>query len=134
MDRRDDIIPVIAGVIERNGKILIAKRKMNGLMGGKWEFPGGKLETMETPQECLKRELFEEFGIETETGDFIHSTIHPLSCQVTIELAAYKVRYISGEFQLRDHDEIKWVRPRELDGYDFPDADYAVVKKLMEEE
>ena len=125
-------ITVIAGVIERDSRILIAKRKKNSFLGGKWEFPGGKLEDNETPEECLKRELMEEFGIESEIGDFICSTRHPLNCQTIINLTVYRINYVSGEFNLYDHDEIRWIRRSELNQYDFPEADYAVVKKLME--
>ncbi len=129
-----DCIRVVAGVFEKGGRILIAKRKKNSSLGGKWEFPGGKLEDGETPQECLKRELMEEFGIESKVGDFICSTRHPLNCQTTIDLSVYKVKHVSGEFCLYDHEEIRWIGRAELNHYDFPEADYAVVRRLMEEE
>jgi len=128
-----DCISVIAGVIEKNDRILIAKRKKNSVLGGKWEFPGGKLEDNETPEECLKRELLEEFAIESEIGGFICSTRHPLNCQTTIDLAAYKVRHVSGDFHLHDHEEVRWIKRSELNQYDFPEADYAIVKRLMED-
>jgi mutator protein MutT len=133
MDNKD-CIKVVAGVFEDGGRILIAKRKKGGFSGGKWEFPGGKLEDGETPQECLKRELMEEFGIESEVSGFICSTRHPLNCQTTIDLSVYKVNHVAGEFYLNDHDEIRWIRRSELNQYDFPEADYAVVRRLMEEE
>ena len=78
---------VAAAVIEKDGKILIAQRKKGWRFAGKWEFPGGKIEPNETPEECLRRELREELGIETEIGDFfcvstyrIPSRNGPASC------------------------------------------------------
>ena len=65
---------VTAAVIEKDGKILIARRKRDDSQAGKWEFPGGKLEAGETPEACLKRELREELGIETEVGAFFCSS------------------------------------------------------------
>ncbi len=60
-----------AAVIKKDGKFLIAKRKKSDFLGGKWEFPGGKIDEFENPRECLKRELKEEFQVETRVGDFI---------------------------------------------------------------
>lgn len=65
---------VTAAVIEKDGRVLIAQRKTGDALAGKWEFPGGKLEPGETPEACLRRELREEFGVETEIGDFICSS------------------------------------------------------------
>lgn len=123
-------LKVTAAVIEKDGKILIAKRRKGDLHGGRWEFPGGKLNFGESPEECLKRELKEELGIEAEIGDFI-CTSNFKYMLVPLELLVYKVRHISGEFQALDHDELKWVKPSELDKYDFVKADVTVVKKLM---
>ncbi len=113
---------VTAAVIEKDGKILIAKRKRGRTLGGKWEFPGGKIEPGETPEECLKRELKEEFGIEVEIGEFISSSIFKYKL-IPIELLAYKVKHISGNFEVREHEEIKWISREELALYDFMDAD-----------
>ena len=65
---------VTCAIIEKDGKILIARRAEGQKLAGKWEFPGGKVEDGESPEECLKRELEEEFGIPTEVGEFITST------------------------------------------------------------
>ena len=121
---------VVAAVLEKDGKILIAKRKRGSVLGGKWEFPGGKIEPGETPQICLKRELKEEFDIETEIGDFFCSSKFRYSF-VPIELLVYKATYISGELKLSEHDDMKWVSREELSGYDFMDADKPVVRKLV---
>ena len=65
---------VAAAIIEKDGKILIAKRKKGSSLAGKWEFPGGKIEPGESPEECLKREMKEEFDIEALAGDFFCSS------------------------------------------------------------
>ena len=121
---------VTAAVIERSGRILIARRKKGDRMEGKWEFPGGKLEGNESPEECLCRELHEEFGIEAEIGDFLLSSPYEYS-HLKIELLAFRATYISGDFNLNDHDEIRWVLPSELGRYDLAGADVPVADILM---
>ncbi len=126
------MIKVTAAVIEKDGKILIAKRKKSDRMGGKWEFPGGKLGLGETPEACLKRELKEELNIEAEIGEFICSAKFSYML-VPLELLVYKARYVSGEFKALDHDELQWVAPSELEKYDFVKADVTVVRKLLKD-
>lgn len=123
---------VTAAVIEKDGKILIAKRKKGSYLENKWEFPGGKLEPNETPEQCLKRELLEEFNIKTEIGEFIDSSIFEYE-HIKIKLLAYRAFYISGDFKLNAHDEIRLIFPSEFDNYDFAEADKPIVKKLKGE-
>jgi 8-oxo-dGTP diphosphatase len=120
---------VTAGIIEKDGKILIAKRKSGKCIGAKWEFPGGKLEQGETPEECLKRELKEELDFDVEVGEYVISSFFYCDGR-EIELRAYKVRYISGDMILCDHDEAQWVSPDELGNYEFTLPDVPIVKKL----
>jgi len=124
------IFKVTAAVIERDGKVLIAKRRSGDRHGGRWEFPGGKVTPGETPEKCLKRELKEELGIEAEIGEFICASVFRYML-VPLELLVYKARHVSGEFRAIDHDELKWVMPSELAEYDFAKADMKVVRKLM---
>jgi len=121
---------VTAAVIERDGKILIARRKKGDRMEGLWEFPGGKLEGNESPEECLRRELHEEFGIDADIGDFLLSSPYEYP-HLKIELLAYRATYMSGDFKLNDHDEIRWVSPSELKRYDLAGADVPVADILM---
>lgn len=127
-----NFLKVTAAVIEKDGKVLIARRKKLDRMGGKWEFPGGKIHIGETPEECLKRELKEELGIEARIGEFICSARFSY-LHVPFELLVYRARHISGEFKTIGHDEIMWVLPSELDKHDFVKADAGVVKKLMKD-
>jgi 8-oxo-dGTP diphosphatase len=122
---------VTAAVIEKDGKILIAKRKQKDPLGGKWEFPGGKMESGETPEACLKRELREELGIETRVDEFLCSSRFVYR-HIAIELLAYRTSHISGEITLHEHERFEWILPEELKDYDFSEADKPVVKKLTE--
>jgi 8-oxo-dGTP diphosphatase len=125
-------VRVVAGIIGKDGKVLIAKRRAGDKLGGKWEFPGGKVDEGETPEEALKRELLEELGIETETGRFLCSSFYDYS-HLSVELLAYHVRHVSGEVIPHVHDEIRWVRPEKLSGYEFPEANIPVIKAILDE-
>jgi 8-oxo-dGTP diphosphatase len=125
-----EYISVTAAVIEKDGKVLIARRK-HPLMGYCWEFPGGKLEDKETLEECLKREIREELSIEIEVGALVSLNKHVLNCQSAIALYAYRATYISGSIELADHEEIHWVSPEDLIKYDFPDPDRLIAKEVM---
>ncbi len=121
---------VTAGIIEKDGKILIARRKTGKCIGPHWEFPGGKLEPGETLEQCLKRELKEELDIEVEIGEFFASS--RFFCgDNEIELMAYRVKYISGDIVLSDHEEVQWLGLSELENYKFTLPDVPIVKKLL---
>jgi 8-oxo-dGTP diphosphatase len=122
------VITVIAAIVEMDGRILLAQRK-KGTLAGKWEFPGGKLEVGETPEQCLIREMMEEFGVQVEVHDFFCSSTFPYE-HGTIELFAYRVTHLQGEFVLYDHQAIQWVTPSELSTFDLSDADIPIAQKL----
>jgi 8-oxo-dGTP diphosphatase len=124
-------ITVTAAVLEKDGRVLIARRKRGGRLADKWEFPGGKLEDGETPKECLRRELREELNIDVAVGGFVGRSCHRYP-HGEIELLAYRVVHLSGEFQLHDHKEIRWVLPADLPSHDFSAADIPIVKLLLE--
>jgi 8-oxo-dGTP diphosphatase len=124
------MIRVTAAVIEHEGTILIAKRRQNRQLGGLWEFPGGKIEEGEDPRACLARELQEEFGIQAAITDHLITHVHKYP-QATIELQSYRAVHISGAFELRDHDEIRWVSPLAMFDYQFAPADIPTVNLLQ---
>ena len=128
--KSSNIIRVTAAILEKDGKILIAKRKTGDkLFAGLWEFPGGKVEEGETPEECMARELKEELDIEVEVGELITSNKHKYPHGI-FELLAYRVKHVSGEMVLNDHKEIKWVTADEMSNYEFPPADLPIIKEL----
>jgi len=120
---------VTAAVIEKEGKILLAQRKEGSALAGKWEFPGGKLEPGETPQACLRRELMEEFGVDTEIGEFVCASRFEYK-HLPIELLVYRARHLAGEFKLNDHARIEWVAPADLKNFDLSSADIPVLDFL----
>jgi len=124
-------IPVTAAVIEKDEKILIAKRK-KAYMGYLWEFPGGKQKEGETLEDCLKREIKEELGIDIAVGSFICSVKDILKRQSAIELHAFMAIPLTFEFHLKDHEEVRWVGLKELPAYSFFEPDRIIVRQLME--
>jgi len=121
---------VTAAVLEKNGRILIARRHEKGLLGGLWEFPGGKQEAGETLRAALKREMREELAIEVRVGKKMQEVEHSYS-HFRITLHVFRCRLISGRPKPLSCAQIKWVKPRELNRYAFPRADRHVIEKLM---
>lgn len=126
------MIKVTAAIFVQNDKILIAQRKAGDKLEYKWEFPGGKINPGETPEECLARELKEEFLVESSIGDFFGESIYHYN-HGAIQLLAYWVSFNEGELKPTVHEKVLWVSPCDLDKYEFCPADIPLVKKLMEE-
>jgi 8-oxo-dGTP diphosphatase len=120
---------VTAGIIRKDDKILISRRAPNKHLAGYWEFPGGKIEDGETPQECLQRELFEELGIVVKVGQFFMENVHHYGDKI-IQLQAYECEHISGNIILNDHDQIEWVETSEFVNFKFAPADIPFIKAL----
>ncbi len=127
--KKQTLVKVVAAVIEKDGKVLIAKRRQGDKLAGKWEFPGGKIDPGETAEEALKRELHEELGIETGVEDFICSSCYDYE-HLSVELLAYRVKHISGDITPHVHDEVKWVLPDDLCSYEFPAANEEIIRRL----
>ena len=128
---KDKLVTVTAAILEHNGKILVAQRKASDRLPGMWEFPGGKLESGETPEGCLKRELREEFGIEVSVGRFVAESIYHYD-HISIRLVAYKATLLGGRPEPTDHDDDRWVTIPELDRFEFAPADVPFVRLLKE--
>lgn len=122
-------VKVVAAVILKDGRVLIAKRRKGDKLAGKWEFPGGKIDPGETAEGALKRELHEELNIETEVSDFICSSTYDYE-HLSVELLAYRVLHLSGDITPHVHDEVRWVLPDELCAYEFPEANEEIVRRL----
>ncbi|KAB0532945.1 MULTISPECIES: (deoxy)nucleoside triphosphate pyrophosphohydrolase [Pseudomonas] len=122
--------PVAAAVVHLDGKILITRRAPGQKLAGMWEFPGGKLERGETPQDCIIRELREELGVESVAGEILTSTIYTYPGG-TIELIAVRVDLKSTQFTLQVHDLFEWVRPQELLRHDLAPADIPIAEEII---
>ena len=119
---------VVAGVIVKGNLVLIAQKK-NGLLAGKWEFPGGKINQDESPQDALLREIEEEFGVTVNVGEFIDKV--PFSINSTeCTLVAYYAHHITGDYNLVDHSQIAWIKPEELLTIDFAPADIPIAQRV----
>ncbi|WP_235838831.1 (deoxy)nucleoside triphosphate pyrophosphohydrolase [Desulfosporosinus metallidurans] len=116
-------------MILKANRVLIAQRAPGENLAGKWEFPGGKIEPGETPEECLKREIRQELDVDIEVLDFFGESIFTYRSG-TIKLMAFWCKWISGDFTLNVHSHIAWVNRHELDLYDFAPADIPLVEKL----
>lgn len=120
---------VTAAILFQRNKLLISRRHKEDILAGKWEFPGGKVESGETPEECLAREINEEFNIEISVGEFFTSSTYKYT-HGEFELLAYFVTWLTGELSPTVHDEIAWVDIKDLHNYDFLPADIPIVDKL----
>jgi A/G-specific adenine glycosylase len=121
------------GVISReDGWVLIQRRPTEGLLGGLWEFPGGKQEPQEPIEDTVKREIEEELGIDVEVGDSIAVVKHAYS-HFKITLHAYHCRYLSGDPTPRAATHWRWVSLKQLDEYAFPRANRRVLDVLQSE-
>lgn len=126
------MIKVSAAIILNDNKILIAKRSPHKEHSGFWEFPGGKVKKNETIENSLNRELKEVFNIEVKVLKKFHENFYKY-LNFEIHLFSYIVVYIRGTYQLKDHDEIRWVKPNELVNFNLTPADIPVAKKIIDE-
>ena len=122
---------VTAGIIRKNGSVLLARRSPGEKLAGFWEFPGGKVENGETPEACLVRELKEELGIQTRVGEKFSENLyqydHGRFC-----IVAYFVDWITGDPRPNVHDRLEWVKIDDLMGYKLLPADISIAESLKE--
>ena len=122
-------IEVSAGLVFRDGRLLITQRKPDAHLGGLWEFPGGKREPGESFEACLVRELQEELVITVEVGELIEEISHDYPDKLVL-LRFFRCRLISGEPQAIGCHALAWVTRHNLRSYPFPAADAALLDKL----
>ncbi len=122
-------IEVAAGLVFREGKLLITQRYANAHLGGLWEFPGGKRHADETFEQCLARELQEELGIEVEVGPLIESLTHSYP-EKSVHLRFFHCRWLKHEPRALGCPDFRWVTPGELKDYQFPAADARLLDRL----
>lgn len=122
-------IVVVAAVIERNGRFLLTRRLEGTHLAGRWEFPGGKCNAGESHAACLSRELREELDVGVQMGPLVLSTTHAYT-ERTVELHFYEAA-LDGEPAPQLGQEMRWVARKELPDLDFPEADAALIERLV---
>lgn len=126
------MVEVVCGIISRNNKVLICKRKKGKYLGGFWEFPGGKIESNESPKSALKRELLEELGMEVEMHNHLTNVIHSYP-DFVIKLIAIECTLIKASFVMTDHDSYEWVAVSDLLNWKLAGADIPIAEALINE-
>ena len=119
------MVEVVAGIIYKNDKFLIAQRNLNKAQGGLWEFPGGKVEKNETHENALIREIKEEFNADIKVDKFIGENIHHYP-EKDIKLNFYKATLIGDKIELLEHEDYKWITKEDKDKFEFAGADKIV--------
>lgn len=121
----------VAVIWNHHGQVLIDRRRQEGLLGGLWEFPGGKVEPGETIAACIRREIQEELGIDIAVGEPLITIDHTYS-HFRVTLNVHHCQHLSGEPQPLECDEVRWVALSELDQYPFPKANVQIIQTLQE--
>jgi 8-oxo-dGTP diphosphatase len=129
-EKRGPIL-VTAAVIRRGKKILIAQRKSDSKVEPlKWEFPGGKLEHGESPEQCLAREIKEELNLKIKVGELIGISSHVYKQKMHIVLLCYMCKFKTGQLKCLDVEDAKWISPREMKSYRFAAADIPLLNEV----
>ena len=123
-------IRVACGIIERGGLVLAAQRSSTMSLPLKWEFPGGKIQSGESPEDCLRRELAEELGIAAVVREQLPPSTHRYP-SFTVTLYPMRCSIASGDLTLHEHAALAWVRPGELGGLDWAAADLPVIEAYL---
>lgn len=123
-------IHVTCAIIERAGRVLATQRSAAMSMPHKWEFPGGKIDPGETAEECLRRELLEEIGIQARIGRSLPASTHQYPT-FTITLHPFICTIEEGEIVLHEHEALLWLEPGELLCLDWAEADIPVLEAYL---
>lgn len=122
---------VTCAIIERDGLVLAAQRSAAMSLPLKWEFPGGKIDPGESPEECLRRELVEEMGVHVRVGQSLPLSIHQYPT-FAVTLYPFLCTIESGEIVLHEHAAITWLPPDELHTLDWAEADLPVIEAYQQ--
>lgn len=127
------LLVVACALVDADRRVLIAQRPENKNMGGLWEFPGGKVEPNESPEEAIIRELREELAVETKEACLAPLTFASFSYEkFHLLMPLYVCRKWQGTPEPREHTALKWVRPQRMRDYPMPPADEPLVAHLCD--
>lgn len=125
------MVEVVAALIWKNGKFMICQRPAHKARGLLWEFVGGKVEPGETKEQALVRECREELAVTVEVQDEFMSLVHEYP-DITIHLTVFNAYIAEGVPQLLEHNDVRWIPPKEIKNYDFCPADNKILEKITE--
>ena len=120
---------VVAALIWENGKFLACQRPAHKARGLLWEFVGGKVEAGETPEQALIRECREELAVTVSVQDIFMEVIHEYP-DLTVRLTLFNARIAEGTPQMLEHNDIRWVKPEQIDEMEFCPADKEILEKI----
>jgi 8-oxo-dGTP diphosphatase len=121
---------VACAIIEQEGSVLAAQRSATMTLPLKWEFPGGKIEAGESPEECLIRELMEELGISVLVGTALSPATHSYP-DFTVTLYPFACRLTGGIITLHEHHALIWIKPQQMPELDWAAADLPVISEYL---
>jgi 8-oxo-dGTP diphosphatase len=121
---------VSCAIIEDNGKVLCTQRSKSMSLPLKWEFPGGKIDPDELPEDCLRRELIEELGLHINIGRALSPHTHRYPT-FTVTLYPFVCTIESGEITLHEHEAVVWLPPEKLNTLDWAEADWPVIEEYQ---
>ena len=125
------MIEVVAALIWRDGKFLICQRPANKKRALLWEFVGGKVEQGESKEQALVRECQEELAIKVKVNDVFCDVKHVYP-DVTVNLTLFNAEIVEGEPIMLEHNDMRWITPREIDDFEFCPADVNILEKIKE--
>ena len=125
------MVEVVAALIWKNGKFMICQRPAHKARGLLWEFVGGKVEPGETKEQALVRECREELAVTVAVQDEFMSLVHEYP-DITIHLTVFNAYIAEGVSQLLEHNDVRWIPPKEIKNYDFCPADNKILEKITE--
>lgn len=123
------VIRVVGAAIVRDGKVLCAQRGEGKALAGAWEFPGGKIEPHETPEQALEREIREELLCQVEIGQKVNTASYTYDFG-TVELTVFICHLIAGEPRRTEHKEFRWVEPSAMPALQWAPADHDAVSAI----
>lgn len=127
------LLVAACALVDTDGRVLLAQRPEGKQLAGLWEFPGGKVEPGETPEQCIIRELQEEIGIETEIPCLAPLTFASHSYDdFHLLMPLFVCRRFRGIAQPREGQTLKWVRPKQMRDYPMPPADAPLIPFLID--
>ena len=126
------MVDVVAALIRDGKRFLICKRPAHKARALMWEFPGGKVESGESPGEALIRECREELDVTLKVGDLYMQVIHEYP-DLRIRLSLYEAVIASGELRQKEHEALAWIMPQEVSEYEFCPADVDIIERISQE-